>query len=273
MKVLFLATRWGFTDLPAEDFIIKIKEAGFDGVDGWLPEDADERREFIRLLHEYQMPIVCQSAGIKNGNIDEFCRAFEYHLNVCMECGPILINSHSGRDHFSVDEQLKFIDTAAEFSVKNNIRVVHETHRGRLGFSPYNAKQLFDLRPEMEVTADLSHWTCVTESYLERCPEIVDETIIRTAHLHARVGYTQGPQVPDPRVPEWQLATNIFMRWWARILAHKKQAGDAMFTVTPEFGPPPYMPIDPLTGKPVSDQFELNCFMKDLIRGIMKDLR
>ena len=50
-----------------------------------------------------------------------------------------------------------FLLMAAEFSVKNNIRVVHETHRGRLGFSPYNAKELFNLRPEMKVTADLSH--------------------------------------------------------------------------------------------------------------------
>jgi len=266
MKVLILAARWGLEYLHFEDFIIKIKAAGFDGVDTWVPENAGERKDFIRLLHEYQLPIVCHQYQAKGSNIDEFCRSFEYYLNLCMECGPVMINSHSGRDYFDMNEQLKVIDTAAEFSIKNNIRVAHETHRGRLNYSPYNAKQLFDLRPEMKVTADLSHWVCVTESYLENCADIVDQTIARAEHIHARVGHSQGPQVPDPRVAEWLPSTNIFMNWWTRILDHKRTSGEKIFTITPEFGPPPYMPTIPSTGKPVADQFELNCFIKDLIR-------
>jgi len=267
MKVLILAPQWGFENLRPEDFIVKIKEAGFDGVDTWVPERADERKDFIRLLHEYRLPIVSHQHRAKGSNIKEFCNSFEYELNLCMECEPVLINSHSGRDYFSIDEQLKVIDVAAEFSMKNNIRIVHETHRGRLGYSPYNAKELFNLRPEMKVTADLSHWVCVTESYLEHCAAIVDETIARTEHIHARVGYPQGPQVPDPRVAEWQPATNIFMDWWQRIIAQKITTGAETFTITSEFGPAPYMLNIPATGKPVADQFELNCFIKDLIRN------
>lgn len=265
MKVLILATQWGFENLHFEDFIIKIKTAGFDGIDTWIPESVKERKNFIQLLDEYRLPIVCHQHQAKGDNINAFCKSFEYYLNLCMECDPVLINSHSGRDYFDINEQLRIVDVAAEFSVKNNIRVVHETHRGRLGFSPYNAKELFDLRPEMKVTADLSHWVCVTESYLENCVEIVDEMITRTEHIHARVGHPQGPQVPDPRTTEWQHATNVFMNWWTRIL---NMAGKEMLTVTPEFGPPPYMLTTPSTGQPVADQFELNCFIKDLIRNL-----
>ncbi len=268
MKVLILAPQWGFENLHFEDFIIKIKEAGFDGVDTWVPENANERKDFTRLLREYRLPIVCHQHQAKGSNIKEFCRSFEYYLNLSMECDPVLINSHSGRDYFGINEQLAVIDAADEFSARNNIRVVHETHRGRLAFSPYNAKELFGLRPEMKVTADLSHWVCVTESYLEHCADIVDETIARTEHIHARVGHTQGPQVPDPRAEEWQYATDAFMNWWTRILEHKKMLGKTMFTITPEFGPPPYMLTNPATGKPVADQFELNCFIKDLIRDL-----
>lgn len=268
MQVSVLAPQWGFEHLPFEDFIIKIKETGFDGVDTWVPLDAQERKAFVRLLNEYRLPIVCHQHQAKGGNIDEFCKSFEYYLSLCMECEPILINSHSGRDYFSIDDQLRVIDTAQEFAVSNNIRVVHETHRGRLGFSPYNAMELFALRPGMKVTADLSHWVCVTESYLEHCADIVDETILRAEHMHARVGHTQGPQVPDPRAPEWHHATKIFKDWWIRILDHKKRSGEKTFTVTAEFGPPPYMWTDPLTGKPVADQFEINCLIKDLIRNL-----
>jgi sugar phosphate isomerase/epimerase len=267
MQVLILSAQWGFENLAFEDFIIKIKEAGFDGIETWIPEQPQERKDFIRLLNEYRLPVICHQHQAKGANINEFCKSFEYYLNLSMECDPILINSHSGRDYFSISDQLCVIDLAAEFSIKNNIRVVHETHRGRLGFSPYNAGELFGLRPEMKITADFSHWVCVTEGYLENCADIVNEAISRTEHIHARVGYPEGPQVPDPRVPEWQEATSIFMDWWARILNHKRKSGEKIFTVTPEFGPPPYMVTMPSTGQPIADQFGLNCYIKDLIRN------
>lgn len=266
MQVLIVSPQWGFEHLAFEDFIIKIEEAGFDGIETGVPEHPTERKNFVRLLGEYKLPIICHQHQAKGNNIDEFCRSFEYYLNLCMECNPMLINSHSGKDYFSLNDQLRVIDTANEFAIKHNIRVAHETHRGRLGFSPYNAKELFDLRPDMKITADFSHWVCVTESYLENCKDILDEAISRTEHIHARIGYPEGPQVPDPRVTEWQYATNVFMDWWTRIVAHKRASGEKTFTITPEFGPPPYMVTDPSTGKPLADQFELNCFIKDLIR-------
>jgi len=267
MQVLLLAPQWGLENLPFEDFLIKIKEAGFDGVDTWIPEHPNERKQFTRLLQQYDMPIVAHQHQAKGNDINEFCRSFDRYLNLALECEPILINSHSGRDYFSLADQLKVIDTAEGFSARHNIRVVHETHRGRLGYSPYNAKQLFEQRPEMKVTADLSHWVCVTESYLEHCKDIVNETIKRTEHIHARVGHTEGPQVPDPRVTEWQIATGHFMAWWLQIINHKRVTGDKLLTITTEFGPAPYMPTLPATGKPIADQFEINCFMKDRIRA------
>jgi len=270
MQVLILAPQWGFEQLPFEDFIIKIKSAGFDGLDTWVPEDARERKQFARLLQDYQLPIVCHQHQARGNTIDEFCRSFEYYLNLCMECNPILINSHSGRDYFTIDEQLRVIDVATEFSIKHNITVAHETHRGRLGFSPYNAKELFTQRPGMKITADLSHWVCVTESYLDHCPGIVEEAIARAEHIHARVGHPEGPQVPDPRMSEWQEATRIFMSWWLRILAQQERSGKKQCTITPEFGPPPYMLTVPATGQPVADQFALNCFIKDLLKDKMK---
>lgn len=53
-----------------------------------------------------------QTSGKNN---KEFCLLMEYYLNVCMESELVLINSHSGRDYFSIDEQLQVIDTAKNF--------------------------------------------------------------------------------------------------------------------------------------------------------------
>lgn len=267
MELLILCTRWGMEGLPLANFFAKAAAAGYNGIDAGLPEDAAERKQFIRLLNEYQMPVVIQEHQTHGTDIKAFCRSFEYYLNLCMECDPLLINSHTGKDYFSLDEQLKIIDFAQDFAIRKNIRIVHETHRGRAGFSPYNAMELFTRRPEMKITADFSHWVCVTESYLENCPEIVHEAMKRTEHIHARVGYPEGPQVPDPRVADWQEATGIFMAWWNQIIACKRNAGAQTLTITPEFGPPPYMVTLPSTGMAIANQFEINNYMKDLLRG------
>nr|WP_068891268.1 sugar phosphate isomerase/epimerase [Pedobacter panaciterrae] len=269
MKIQILCTLWGMEDLPLEDSFLKVKQAGYDGIDAWLPENTAERKKFIQLLDEYQFPIVCHQHQASGNDIKSFCKSFEYYLNLSMECNPLLINSHTGRDYFTKDEQLRVIDTAQEFSVKRNISIAHETHRGRIGFSPYNAMELFALRPDMKITADLSHWVCVTESYLENCQDILNEAIKRTEHIHARVGYPEGPQVTDPRAKEWENATRIFLKWWDKIIDYKRKAGEELLTITPEFGPPPYMVTLPSTGMPISDQFEINNYMKDLLRSII----
>ena len=266
MELKILCPQWGHEHLPLEVFFAKVKGAGYDGVDTWMPENSAERKKFIRLLKEYGLSIVSHQHQAAGNTIGEFCRSFEYYLHMSMECDPILINSHSGRDFFSLEEQLLVLDTAEKFAVKNNIRVVHETHRGKIGFSPGNAKELFKLRQNMRITADFSHWVCVTESYLENFQEILAEAIGRTEHIHARVGYTQGPQVSDPRSPFWREQVRFFLRIWERIFELKKSSGAELLTITPEFGPAPYMWTGVADNEPVAIQWDINVFMKDLLK-------
>jgi hypothetical protein len=49
-------------------------------------------------------------------------------------------------------------------------------------------------------------------------------------------------------------------------VAARRGAGAKRLTFTTEFGPPPYLPTLPYSNLPVADQFEINCFMKDLLR-------
>lgn len=266
MRLLILCTQWGSEQLPLEEFFSGAKEAGYDGIDTWMPEDVNERKKFISLLDRYELKIVSHQHQAKGNTIDAFCKSLEYYLHLSMECNPLLINSHSGRDFFSFDEQLKVIDTAEEFSAKHNITIAHETHRGRIGYSPYNAMELFKQRPAMKITADFSHWTCVTESWLEHSPAIMDEAIRRTKHVHARVGYKEGPQIPDPRIAAWKEPVDFFLGIWKRIIIHQQSTGSEFFTMTPEFGPPPYMWTKRDDDLPVANQWDINCFMKNLLR-------
>ena len=266
MKLLILCPQWGSEHLTLEDFFAKAKEAGYDGVDTWVPEELSNRKKFIFLLNKYQLSIVSHQYQAKGNTMVEFCKSLEYYLSLSLECNPLLINSHSGRDYFSLDDQLKVIDTVEEFSIKHDIVVAHETHRGHIGYSPYNAWELFNQRPAMKITADFSHWTCVTESWLENSAALMEEAIRRTKHIHARVGYTQGPQIPDPRLAAWQEPVNFFMALWKRIIEYQQSLNSDTLTITTEFGPPPYMWTDAKDNLPVTNQWEVNCFMKDLLR-------
>jgi len=120
----------------------------------------------------------------------------------------------------------------------------------------------------MKITADFSHWVCVTESFLEMFAEELDEAIHRTEHIHARVGFPEGPQIPDPRLPNWQQPVRFFMTIWKKILEYQRSLGTNIFTVTPEFGPPPYMWTNPETSEPIANQWEVNRYMKDLLRSL-----
>ena len=66
----------------------------------------------------------------------------------------------------------------------------------------------------------------------------------RFRHIHMRVGYDHGPQVPDPRAPKWLPYTEGHERWWDAIHKAAEARGDTEVTVTTEFGPPNYQVRD-----------------------------
>lgn len=58
----------------------------------------------------------------------------------------------------------------------------------------------------------------------------------RTAHVHCRVGYENGPQVPDPRAPEWLPYVEEHEKWWDLIWDVQARRGDKVSTFVPEYG-------------------------------------
>ncbi|MES2826938.1 MAG: sugar phosphate isomerase/epimerase [Bacteroidota bacterium] len=267
MEIKILSPLWGHEHLPIKLFLDKIKNAGYDGIDTWIPQNKDDRRILFDYLQCHQMPIVCHQHEASGASFKEFKLSYIANLYECAEPGPILINSHTGRDYFSLAENIQLIAEACEFTAKTGILVSHETHRGRLGYSPQHLHEILQLQSKIAITADFSHWVCVTESMLDHFEHVLEITIPKVRQIHARIGYEQGPQVADPRAPEWEYAVNKFLTWWDRIVVSNKEQGTRVLPITTEFGPAPYMPLIPFQNIPVADQFEINCFMKDLLAG------
>ena len=266
MEIKILCPVWGHEQLPIEEFALKVKEAGFDGLDTWVPEDRAERSRLHRTIKELDLVWVSHQHQASGADARAFEDSFRRYLGMSAEGDPMLINSHTGRDYFSMEQNLALIDIANAFTEETGFIVAHETHRGRVGYHPAVAMDYFKAR-RFPITADLSHWVCTTESMLENFGGAVEEAIGRTAHIHARVGFEEGPQIGDPRAPQWQYAVDRFFSWWDRMVESRRRAGARVLTITAEFGPPPYLPVIPFSGEPVADQFAINCYMKDLLRS------
>lgn len=161
------------------------------------------------------------------------------------------VTSHSGRDYFSFEESHEFLRSAVLVERECGVQVNHETHRGRLFHSPWDSPRLLERHPDVRLCADLSHWHVVSEApasdpELERA---VAAILPRVRHIHARVGHEQGPQVPSIAGPQWGPYLQSYLRWWDRAMAYAGRNLLSDFTLTPEFGPPPYAWTTGLTGE------------------------
>jgi hypothetical protein len=70
--------------------------------------------------------------------------------------------------------------------------------------------------------------------------------------------------VPNPVAPEWENEVKAHVAIWEKII--RSYSGD-VFTVTTEFGPPPYMQTVPFTKQPLADQWEANVWIMKALKS------
>jgi len=85
-------------------------------------------------------------------------------------------------------------------------------------------------------------------------------------HVHGRVGYPQGPQVPHPAAPEYADCLAFHQRFWAAVWRAQRRRGASLSSMTPEFGPDRYLHTLPFTDQPVADLWQVNRWMGDTER-------
>ena len=270
MQFAFFCPHWGQEHLAPAEFVARVRAAGYDGVEMVVSLDPAERARWQRLLADHHLLFIAQvlEAGQGRGFAEQLAETEPYLRNAAT-MQPLKINSFTGRDYFSFAQNSALIRRTAEVGQALGVPVVHETHRGRFSYSAPALLPYLAAFPELRLNADFSHWCCVSESYLQ-APALADcvrRALGRADHLHARVGHPQGPQVSDPRAPEWAEALQIHLAWWDELVARHRARGTACFTVTPEFGPAPYLPTLPYTRQPVADQWELNAWMLALLKS------
>ncbi len=266
MQIKFFCPFWGCEQLGYVEFLKLIKKSGYDGAEIILPYDDESKELIIVTARELGLEIISLWGGVIEGDFEQSLATYENHLRNACSIAPLFANVQSGKDHYSYSQNMEFLSVANQISLDTGIKVLHETHRGKFCFTAHITRKYLLRNPALRITADFSHWCAVSESLLEDQTESLELAISRTDHIHARVGFSQGPQIPDPRDPFWKAVFNSHLVWWDKIVALKKKEKAAFLTISPEFGPFPYMTILPNTGFPISSQWDINLYMKDFLK-------
>jgi hypothetical protein len=265
MRLKFFCPWWGLDHLEIEAMVDRIASSGYDGIETYVPADPAARTRLRRAIDAAGLDCIahCYEA---DGDLEAWTNDYRVLLERACDLEPAFINSHTGRDHWSPDAVDRVLEVGFDVEQTTGIAILHETHRSRFPYSAAVTASYLARYPELQLTADLSHWACVSESLLEDQQHLLEPALARSLHVHARVGWAQGAQVPDARHPRWSRELETHIDWWRRIRDHRAQAGASEMTITTEYGPPPYSPVDLVTGEPLTDFEELDRWMRDLLR-------
>lgn len=266
MKILFFCPRWGSEHMSWDSFSKKVKDEGYDGVEAGIPFEDEVKDEILSALTKYELKLIGQYYQSFEKDFAEHKANYEMHLANLLSVKPIKIDSQTGKDYFTIEQNKILFGLAKKMSLETGIPVAHETHRNKALFSAHDTYRLLQHVPDLTITADFSHWCSVAESLLNDQEEATALACKHSIHIHARVGHEEGPQVNDPRAPEWTNQLNAHLKWWDAIIEHQQKTGTATFTITTEFGPLPYMQALPFSQEPVASQWDINVHMMRLLK-------
>ncbi|MFW5973550.1 MAG: sugar phosphate isomerase/epimerase family protein, partial [Bacteroidota bacterium] len=266
MNIIYCKSKWEMWNDPLDAFLQRARNDGFGATELYL-KTVSESPDEVRDMHRHHGLQLVGQILTEGDTASDHLRSLDAFFAFAAECRPILINHHAGRDIFSFEDNVRIFGRIIELGRSTGIPVVVETHRGRPTYSARETLRYLDTLPELRLTADFSHWMVVHESDLRDQEDALTEAIRHSHHIHARVGYEEGPQVPDPRAPEWNGHVERHLELWKRIAREALLRGQTALTITPEFGPPPYMHTIPHENRPVADTWEVNVYIKGLLEA------
>lgn len=256
MKLQLVRHLWG-VDLsrPLEYYLPNWRQVGYEALEVSLNlvPDPNAFLAFLKNHHFGWIPQIFSNQFIPGGSVSEHLKSLQAQIEKAIDQQPLFFNAHSGCDSWSSGQAEEFYGRMLELEKRIGIAICHETHRQRYFATPWATREVLLKFPDLKITCDFSHWVCVCERLLPDLTETIALAADHCQHLHARVGFEEGPQVPDPSAAEYASHLAAHEQWWDIIWASQKKRGVASSTLTPEFGPPPYLHTLPHSKVPVAD--------------------
>ena len=256
MKLKLVRHLWG-VDLThgLQQYLPRWRDVGYEALEVSI-RFVPDRPAFLRFLKDNQLqwiPQIFSNDFVPGGTPREHLESLRTQLQEGLDHAPLFFNTHSGYDNWSPAEAEDFYGQVLELEQQTGIPIAHETHRSRYFATPWQTRHILDKFPALRLTCDFSHWVCVCERLLPDLGDTIALAARHCHHLHARVGFEQGPQVPDPAAPEYATHLQAHEAWWDRVWLSQQTRGLPTSWLTPEFGPSPYLHTLPHTRAPVAE--------------------
>jgi len=306
---------WGVAEagdkLRWDSMLERIKSSGFGAVESILIFDVNlDPKYFRELLDKYDLQLFIQLHTASDWSKFDYCASCDLQVHVAsfrklvqdsLMLRPTVINVHSGHDSWSHETAISYFEQVLAIEEEllvgefKDVVLVHETHRQRLLFNPYQTRDILahpTISGRLRLNCDLSHWVCVCEKLFNASdardawwPGVLETVANHCYLIHARVGHTEGPQVMDPRDPHCAAETEAHISWWRRIIECQRSRGVRTF-ITTEHGPEPYQVFDTPKPQPqdgrggdgggkLTDEekntilWDINVFVKDRIEQML----
>jgi len=263
MQLKTFKTLWGNT-LPIDQACQDAIQKGFSGIEGQAPQQRIEQAKWHNTLQETQCDFIAEivTGGDyvpnRNWSINQHLDDMKCQLDNSMPLNPLFATCITGCDAWEESQSIKFFEQAMKIADDYQIDLCFETHRSRSLFNPWITRKVVKVLPEIKLTLDISHWCVVCERLMDSEMDVIHAIKSNVHHIHARVGYDQGPQVPHPAAPEYAKELQSHQRVWETVWQAQFAKGFEVTTLTPEFGPDGYLHLQPFTQMPVADLSSVN---------------
>lgn len=233
---------------------------------------------------DLHLPAAAQLASAVT-EVTELARVLEGNEHVLAH-----VNVHSGGDGWGLDETVQFFRDAESLEsllpsapaaqrgghAAESPSLSYETHRARPLGNLFTAAQVCEIVPNLRLTLDFSHWVVAAErlvgyhSAMER--QLLGFLAQRVDHIHARVGSPQSPQIAGPREAESDdtQCREVHHALWQQCWQAQIDRGRRWVSATPEYGPPPYTPLNS-SGEPVYSVWEATERAAEALRQLHAD--
>lgn len=257
-QLLFGFTLWGFIKLyeNREDGVPNLAPAGFSILEADI--QACLQPHFKQLCESNNLRPVVQCFPL---TIDDGKKAFAR----ARELDALLANAHAGTAHLSEDEAVKLVNGLYDEAERAGVKLVLETHRGRLTQDLYRTSNLCEKVPRLRFNLDVSHFVVCEErpGPSEDMKQLLDPILDRVEMIHGRISNGEQIQV-DVGDGSGELA-QTYRRLWAETMRRwrlRAPAGSSL-VFTPELGPPGYAITD-AAGREFSDRWQQSLVLRDL---------
>ena len=267
MQLLTFKTLWGHTG-SIEEAAVLAKASNFSGLEAPAVSDNLSHLQTLgQVLSDHSLDWVqeiCTAGSYvprRRASLTEHLEDLEAQLILGKPLKPRFANVMGGCDAWPVAQSVEFFKAAMEIADKHGVTCSFETHRGRSFYCPWNTVAVLEQIPDIKITCDFSHWVVVCERLMDSDWDAIEVAAQHAHHVHSRVGYDQGPQVPHPAAPEYAEALASHQRCWEAVWAAQMARGYQQTTMTPEFGPDGYLHHLPFTDAPIADLWDINSWI------------